>query len=129
MTTEHEIEVIENGILTTKTTTEEHQEWIVSQPLIPGLIYDEVIEYKDEGRITYENGKIIKYEDSEAKAAEDKRAKAEATAAAEKRKKEIITTLGTLKSERDGLELIGEDITAVEQQIEALQKEYREITA
>jgi hypothetical protein len=129
VTTEHEIEVIENGILTTKTTTEEHQEWIVSQPLIPGLIYDEVIEYKDEGRITYENGKIIKYEDSEAKAAEDKRAKAEATAAAEKRKKEIITTLGTLKSERDGLELIGEDITAVEQQIEALQKEYREITA
>lgn len=115
--------------MTTKTTTEERTEWIVSQPLTPGLIYDEVIEYKEEGRITYENGKIIKYEDSEEKAAEDKAAAEAAKAAAEKRKKEIITTLGTLKGEKDGLELIGEDITAVEQQITALQKEYKEITA
>jgi len=123
---------------TGKEITEEYQgqeymDRVIVQPFVPGLIYDEVIEYTEEGRVTYENGKLIPYEESEEKAAEDKKAEEEAAAEAKKRKETrpqvIIEELGKLKTENDGLALVGGDTTEVEARITALKEEYAEITA
>jgi hypothetical protein len=93
-----------------------------------GMIYDEVIETNIEGRVCYEQGKIIAWEDSKEKAEEDARigeqiAKAEAEYK-EKRPKEIIDAIADLAKQAEGLALIGEPTEEIEAKIQELKNEY-----
>lgn len=118
----------ETGEEETTTITQEYIETVIKTPFVDGLVYDEVIETKLDGRITYENGKIIAYEDSAEKKEEDARLaeqeEKERQEYAKNRPEEIIKALGNLAREKDGLIILGKNTADIDAQIEALKEEY-----
>ncbi|MFB0965461.1 MAG: hypothetical protein WA194_07150 [Patescibacteria group bacterium] len=92
-------------------------------PEVIGLAYDEVIETDIEGRVTFENGKVIPYSGSAEELA-DIEASAPKPVDSEYRRAEIVSELGRLKERLDGLALLEEPTEETEARIESLKKEY-----
>lgn len=90
---------------------------------VPGLAYDEVIETEIIGRVSYFNGGIIPYEGSEEEAADIAR-ETPAPVDPSARKAEIVERLGALKSQIEGLTMLGESTGEQNAEIEALRNEY-----
>lgn len=103
-------------------------------PEVPGLVYDEAIEYDFDETPVFEDGTIVPYSESRKKAEDD--AAAEEKAASERaiRKKEILATLGLLSNERAGLVALGfeyadAELREIDDRIGELRDEYGSINA
>lgn len=88
------------------------------------MVYNEVIETTIEGRVCYENGKIIVWDKSKEKTYEDQQETERQTEWIKTRSSQIVSDLGRLKIEKDGLELLGQDTTEVDTKIQSLKDEY-----
>lgn len=75
---------------------EKYSEFVVTQSFVPGLVYDDVIEFEIEGRVCFENGSIVPWEESEEKFQEDLKSQEIPKADPEKIKSEIKERLGVL---------------------------------
>lgn len=96
-------------------------------PEVPGIVYDESIEFDFDETPVYEDGKIVPYSESRKKAEEDAEAEAKAEADRAIRKKEILATVGILSNERAGLVALGFEATDAEiSDIDAKVAELRE---
>lgn len=118
---------------------EKYTETITDIEPVEGMVFDEVIEYQlndSEGnplRVAFEGGKVIDWNDSEEKAREDEENARIAQKMQEEnrvrilaRPSEIILQLGELKKKKDGLELLGEDTSEVDEEIAELREIYQE---
>lgn len=102
-------------------------EKVETVPEVPGLVYDEAIEFQFEEIPVYEDGKIVPYSQSRKKAEDDAESEAKAEADRATRKKEILATVGTLSNERAGLVALGFEATEAEiSDIDAKVAELRE---
>ncbi len=95
---------------------------------IEGMVYDQVIETNIEGRVCYEQGKIIAWENSKEKAEEDARIAQQISKTQaehrEKRPKEILETLADIAKQVEGLKTIWQSTKEVEAKIEELKNEF-----
>jgi hypothetical protein len=121
----------EDGNQETETIEEELIKSVVVTPFKEGLVYDEVIEYEQEGRVCYENGKIIPWEESEEKEKEDteseERIRKDQEEWIKNRPSQIVELLGKLTTEHSGIKALGEDTTEIDAQIGALKEEYKKM--
>lgn len=131
-----EIIIDKDGNIAKTFIDEEYQEWVVSQHLVPGLVFDEVIEYDLEGRVCFENGSIVSWEDSEEKTREDLAKSQEIPKAdpekrkseIKERKSEIKERLGVLSLMKAGSIELGEDTSSIESEMNSLKAEYAELS-
>lgn len=115
----------EDGTKTEKTET---------VPEVPGLVYDEVIEYEFEEIPVLEDGQIVPYSESRKKTEDDAEAERKRAESVKARKAEILAEAGRLDSERSGLLALGgskddPEITEIEAKISALRTEYESLNA
>lgn len=121
----------DEGKENTRTVEREYIETVVTQQFMDWLVYDEVLETELEGRVCYENGKIIAWEESEEKSKEDdeesKRTEAELEESKKGRPSEIIELLGKLTAQKSGMKALGEDTSEIDATMSALKEEYKNL--
>lgn len=105
-----------------------------AEPEIPGLVYDEAIEYDFEEIPVFEDGKIVPYSKSRKKAKDDAEAERKRSESAKLRKTEILSEAGRLDFERSGLLALGgsnddPEISEIAAKIAALRTEYESLNA
>lgn len=95
-------------------------------PGIPGLAYDECVEYDFNETPVFEDGAIVPYSESRRKIEDDQRKTDEESIRKETRKSEIRTEIGMLAKQRDGLVELGgdEEVREIQKRIDELKDEY-----
>lgn len=108
----------EDGTKTEKTET---------VPEVPGLVYDEAIEYDFEEIPVLEDGAIVPYSESRKKIEDDVEKENERVESVNRRKTEIRAEIGRLSNERAGLAALMADeneLSEINAKIETLRTEY-----
>lgn len=112
--------------------TEELDGEAVEIPSVPGLAYDEAIEYDFEETPVLEDGAIVPYSNSRRKSEDDAEKEKARVESVNRRKSEIRTEIGRLSNERAGLAALMADeneLSEIDAKIETLRTEYLSITA
>ncbi len=139
-TSDMKIQQLQHAVIGTRTVTKETldelgkvietayvDETFVESPAVDGMAFDEMIETKLEGRICYEGGKIVAWDKSAEKKAEDMKTAEDIERQTEESRKTFRRRVGELAIERAAAEELGEDTQEIDTKLREAKIQYASV--